>query len=481
MSNQNLKYTLSLQDLFTNKMSSAINKTKTLDKGVGRLKSKISEVGKSLAAIGAGVAIVGFGKSIIESLKNYEYFSASLRTLMKGDILSANALEKQLISLATKTPFSLVELQDATKQLLAYGFTANKVTKNIAMLGDVASSLKIPFNDIAYLYGTLKTQGRAFSKDIYQFTGRGIPIVKELAKQFRVTDSEVMKLVEDGKVGFKDIEKAFKSMTSEGGMFFNMMSVQSKTVGGQLSNMGDQWEQLKVNIGKSQTGIINSTVSMVNSLVASLNNYFIHINTEADNFSKHGAIAFSWWEKALGVFNSAITGNMMDTPVKEQADFQNSLSKTYGGIKDLSTGYNQLISLNNLLMNQKVALNNKEIDIAEYSRRSATIKGQIETVQSEISLIKNDGINKNAATISDMAPNNAGTSADGTGAAGKAGLGSGTEVSGSRPQNLTINIDKLIETFEIKTNNMAEGAGKIKEMVTKALLESVNDLNMITR
>ena len=35
--------------------------------------------------------------------------------------------------------------------------------------------------------------------------------------------------------------------------------------------------------------------------------------------------------------------------------------------------------------------------------------------------------------------------------------------------------------FEIRTNNMAEGAGKIKEMVTKALLESVNDLNMITR
>ena len=196
--------------------------------------------------IGIGAAgVVSFGKAVVDSLVNYEYFSASLRTLMLGDAQAAKALENQLVETAKTTPFSLVEVQDATKQLLAYGFSAGSVVKNIRMLGDVASALKIPFSDIAYLYGTLKTQGRAFSKDIMQFTGRGIPIVKELAKQFKVADSEVMKLVESGKVGFKEVEKAFQSMTAEGGMFFDMMQQQAKTTGGQISMLGDNWEQLK--------------------------------------------------------------------------------------------------------------------------------------------------------------------------------------------------------------------------------------------
>ena len=68
-------------------------------------------------------------------------------------------------------------------------------------------------------------------------------------------------MVSAGKIGFKDVEGAFKDMTKEGGQFFNLMDDQSKTVGGRLSNLSDSWEQLKVNIGKSQSGILSGTVT----------------------------------------------------------------------------------------------------------------------------------------------------------------------------------------------------------------------------
>jgi len=209
MSNNSVEYILSLKDKFSSGIKSATTNTEKLNKAVNVTQKSLSNLGGALG-IGLGAAgVVSFGKAVVDSLVNYEYFSTSLRTLMKGNAQAAKALENQLVETAKTTPFSLVEVQDATKQLLAYGFSAGSVVKNIRMLGDVASALKIPFADIAYLYGTLKTQGRAFSKDIYQFTGRGIPIVKELAKQFNVTDSEVMKLVEDGKVGFKEVEFVF--------------------------------------------------------------------------------------------------------------------------------------------------------------------------------------------------------------------------------------------------------------------------------
>jgi len=56
-------------------------------------------------------------------------------------------------------------------------------------------------------------------------------------------------------------------------------------------------------------------------------------------------------------------------------------------------------------------------------------------------------------------------------------LGTGTEVTGNRPQSLTINITKLVEELNVQTTNLTEGASKVKEMVAKALLEAVNDIN----
>lgn len=472
---QNLSYQLSLKDLFSSKMANAIGMTSKLDSKVSGLNSKMNRMGGAIAgAVGVG-AIISFGKSVLDSLVNYEYFSASLRTLFKGDKDAATALQGQLVSLAKETPFSLVEIQDATKQLLAYGFAGNKVTKNIRMLGDVASGLKIPFSDIAYLYGTLKTQGRAFAKDINQFTGRGIPIVKELAKQFKVTDDKVMELVTDGKVGFAQIEKAFQSMTAEGGMFFDMMKQQTATVGGQISALGDNWEQLKVNIGKSQTGIIAGTVGFLNTMVGSFSSAFATMNKEAENFANYGAISFSWWEKTLAMFNELVSGGHWGGAVKEQKDFQNSLGKTFGTAKDLKTSYEQLAKLNWMIANQKVALNSGEIDIGEYTRKVATIKGQIQSVQGDINLAKK-GEGKTLAESVNSPLSEVGKSKKSTDT--KTG---GTEISGTKPQSLVINITKLVESLNVNTTNLKESSQRIREEVSKALLETVNDVNLVMK
>ena len=464
---KNLQYTLSLKDLFSKKMDGAIASTSKLDSKMSGLQSKMNGLGGTIAAAFSVGAVVSFGKAVVDSLVNYEYFSASLRTLFKGDEKAAKALQGQLVTLAAKTPFSLVEIQDATKQLLAYGFAGNTVVKNISMLGDVASGLKIPFADIAYLYGTLKTQGRAFAKDINQFTARGIPVIKELAKQFNVAEDKVMDLVTAGKVGFPEIEKAFQGMTKEGGMFFDMMAQQTKTVGGQISALGDNWEQLKVNIGKSNTGIIASTVGMLNSLVGSISSAFDSMNRQAENFANYGATSFTWWEKTLAAFNQLVSGGMWGSAVKEQKDFENSLAKTYGTAKNLTASYQQLASLNYMIAHQKVAFNNGEIGIDEYGRKVATIKGQISKVQGDISLAKK-APEKTVASLDEASK-------------GKATKDSGTEISGSAPKNIYINITKLVETLSISTTNLKESTERIREEVSKALLETVNDVNYIAR
>lgn len=271
-----------LKDLISRKFADIEAKADQLDSkisgiggtgGIGGKGIMGSVLGANLLtqAITAGVgAVKQFGIESFYAYGRAEQFQTSLTTMLHGNAGVADALNNQLKQFAIETPFELTEIQEGTKMMIAYGSQAGDVVEEMRMLGDISAGVGSSLSEVAYLYGTLRTQGRAFSKDIYQFTGRGIPIIKELAKQFGVADSEVMKLVEDGKVGFKEVEKAMRSLTDEGGQFHNMMAAQSKTLLGQVSNLSDAWEQLQVSIGESQQGILKGTVKFATDMVNAL-------------------------------------------------------------------------------------------------------------------------------------------------------------------------------------------------------------------
>ena len=102
--------------------------------------------------------------------------------------------------------------------------------EEVRRLGDIASGVTMPLGELAQIYGKARVQGRLFAEDMNQLTGRGIPIIGEIAKQLGIADSEVKKYVEKGEVNFGMIEQAFISLTSEGGRFHDMMKEQSKTM-----------------------------------------------------------------------------------------------------------------------------------------------------------------------------------------------------------------------------------------------------------
>jgi tape measure domain-containing protein len=458
MSEKKVEYILSLKDLFSSKIKAATPSTERLNNVVNNTQKSFSGLGAALG-IGLGVGgVVSFGKAVVDSLSNYEYFSASLRTLMKGDAGAAKALETQLVKTAATTPFSLTEIQDATKQLMAYGFAGGEVVGNIKMLGDVASALKIPFQDIAYLYGTLKTQGRAYQRDILQFQQRGIPVVEQLAKQFGVSKSAITQMVSEGKIGFAEVEKAFKSMTGEGGIFFNMMAEQSKTVGGQISNLGDNWEQLKVNIGKSQRGIISGTITFLNTLVSNFTNYFKTMNDLEESFNKFGASQFTLGEKLNQFFLASVSGGA----IREMQVFSDALDKNYGGELSAQKALENQTKLRNLIVNNYDAMKKGEITALEYMRKRAAILGMINKISFGQSLKSQTGTVEQATADLTKDKNQ-----------------SITSVEARQPQIFNIDINKLVEKVEITQNNIKDSADQIKEAVTKALIEAVNDFQIM--
>lgn len=57
-------------------------------------------------------------------------------------------------------------------------------------------------------------------------------------------------------------------------------------------------------------------------------------------------------------------------------------------------------------------------------------------------------------------------------------VGIGKSDGGSKIRNITVNVDKLVERFEIHTTNLSEDLGKVKDMVGEALLSALNDVNL---
>lgn len=239
--------------------------TKSIE-GNDRMQQSFNRAAAAAGAFFSVQAGSNFLQSIVKTRGEFQQLEVAFRTML-GSKEKADQLMAQAVKLAATTPFSLDQVATGAKQLLAYGFSSESITKNLTMLGNVASGVSAPLSDIVYLYGTLQTQGRAYTKDIMQFTGRGIPIIEQLAKQFGVTKDQVSGLVEAGKVGFPQIEQAFQSMTEQGGMFFDLMKEQSKTLTGQISNLQDSWASMLNEIGRSQEGILSSGISGLTTLI----------------------------------------------------------------------------------------------------------------------------------------------------------------------------------------------------------------------
>lgn len=221
---------------------------------------------KVIGVLGGATALKAFVSEMVNVRGQFQQLEIAFGTMLKSKE-KADKLMSELVDIAAKTPFDLQGVASSAKQMLAYGSSVENVGKELVMLGNVAAGVGAQLGDIAYLYGTLRTQGRAYAVDIRQFAGRGIPIYEELAKVMGVTKDAVSDLVTQGKVGFKEVEQAFQNMTKEGGMYFNLMEEQSKSLTGQISNLGDAWDSMLNEMGKKGEGVFYTAISAAKGLI----------------------------------------------------------------------------------------------------------------------------------------------------------------------------------------------------------------------
>lgn len=222
----------------------------------------------------ASMWIIEAGKWIVSLWSAYEQVEVSFTTML----WSSEKAKKMLADLwkfAKETPFEIQGLRSTTKQLLAFWVTQEEMLPTLKSLGDIAAWLSVPVEQLAYAYGQVKVAWRLMWWELMQFTNAWVPLLSELAKMYGTNEKAIKDMVSAWKIGFSDVEQAFKNMSSEGGRFADLMEKQSQTLAWRWWAFTDSialfWEE----IWRAILPALSSILWFFESLVSFVSPYFL--------------------------------------------------------------------------------------------------------------------------------------------------------------------------------------------------------------
>ena len=210
-------------------------------------------------------AATSFVKQVYEIRAQYELLERSLGVLI-GSFERGSQIFQELNTMALNSPFTLMELGTAAKQLTAYNFKANEVVNTTRRLADLSAALGVPMERLTYNLGQIRAQTVLTARDARDFANAGLPIVKSLADYFSqlegrvVTTGDVFDRMSKKAVSYTDVMAVLNQMTDDGGKFFDFQAKQAETLRVQLANLTLAWNNMLNDVGEANQGLLTAPI-----------------------------------------------------------------------------------------------------------------------------------------------------------------------------------------------------------------------------
>lgn len=202
-------------------------------------------------------AVTNFTKKLYEVRGEYEMLERSLGILVNS-MEKGTQIFNELNEMALKSPFTLIELGTAAKQLTAYNFTAEEVVDTTRRLADISAALGVPMERLTYNLGQIKAQGVLNARDARDFANAGLAIVPMLAQMYtetkrfgdqQITTAKVYDMMTKKMVSYRDVLNVLYKVTDEGGKFFDFQAKQAGTLKVQIANLNLAFNNMLNDIG----------------------------------------------------------------------------------------------------------------------------------------------------------------------------------------------------------------------------------------
>lgn len=263
MLTEDLKYRISLDDIFSKGIATAETNAASFEKVVSSLQNKI-------AGLFAGFQTFNFVKSVIDVGGEFEAAEIGLTTLLKS-AQEAKSVITQVKKDAMETPFDVKGLLMGERALISAGLGAKQAREDILNLANAIAATGGGDDELSRMavnMQQIKNIGKASALDIKQFGYAGINIYTALAEATGKTAAQVKEM----DVSYELLTYALKKAHDQGGIYENGLENMSKATKVMVSNMGEMWDSLKNDLFLQNKESIDSVIASITSLIKWLKN-----------------------------------------------------------------------------------------------------------------------------------------------------------------------------------------------------------------
>lgn len=261
-----------------------------------------------LAAFSVG-ALISFGKQVLDITGKFQKFEAVLTNTL-GSRGVAQGVLREITKFAKETNFSVEELTQAYVKLANQGFKPS--TNELKKLADLANSTGKSFDQLTEAlidaqtgeFERLKEFGIRAQKegDNVRFTFKGVET------QTKFTNEAIQEYI--------------LSLGELNGVSGATEAI-SKTLTGQISNLGDAWDQLLVSIGEQSSGFAYEAIQSLTGVIEDLKDaisdppkngsgFFIQFKQDVDKAEKEAKTQEEFLNKAREAVQKRRIGLLRD-------------------------------------------------------------------------------------------------------------------------------------------------------------------------
>lgn len=496
----NLRYTLTLKDLFSRRMNNAIGKTSQLDNKMNRLGNSIKT---AMGGLAVGFAVQNIVKTTAEMEGLEIGIKASAKSAEAGE-RNMKFLNDQVTRLGLDLKGTMQGYQLFNASLIDTSLQGEKGNKVFRQLSEAIAVMHLPAqqaNATFLALGQMMSKGTVQAQEMKLQLGNALPgAFQAAARAMGVTTMELNKMMEQGKLVSEDFLPKFGAEMER--TFGKKVPAATKSLQANLNRLNTEFTRLKTEVGnefmplilKVTKGLIDLSrwtkrnikdikmwATLILSLVVALK--ALKVAQIAANLAMAAnpiglvitalaglalAIKAVWeWNKKLRNDYTQSIEDRKAAAIVEETTRLNELAAAYEKM-GLSRRKAREKAFTGELLNLKAKIGALELNLGK-----GTPEQRLATAQRLTEETAKLGVLTGKNIFSD--PSKAGGASGSL--KGKSKLGTGTEGHGARPQNLNITIDKLVETLKIEAATVREGTVQMKEMVSKVLIEAVNDIN----
>lgn len=207
--------------------------------------------------------IVDLTKESISLAAGFETAKISWGVLL-GDMGEGEKMFSRIQALAAKTPLSFESVESGARTLKQFGLNTEEIIPTIKMLGDVSMGNAEKLKGLSIVYGQIMSTGRLMGQDLLQLINQGFNPLQVISKKTGESMADLKKRMEQGKISAQEVADAFKSATSEGGLFYGMMDKTATSSAGQWSTAVDNIKMQMAGFGDTLLKVINPALKAFN-------------------------------------------------------------------------------------------------------------------------------------------------------------------------------------------------------------------------